>query len=204
MGVNDEPIIVKLDVSRLRYDLQQIVTEQVKENIEETLGEAVRNEVHRVAEAHVKERIAEIAQEAVTEGWQRTDEYGRKTGEVTTVKDMLLRLLTKSDGYDRESFAMKTLREALATALNKTFADEVKDERRKRFMDAQAKISAARLRAKVGGTFDVLVDEPGVGRTMGDAPDIDGVVHFQGGRAGEFARVLIERADQHDLFGRKS
>jgi ribosomal protein S12 methylthiotransferase len=42
-----------------------------------------------------------------------------------------------------------------------------------------------------------------MGRTQGDAPEIDGVVHFEGGKAGEFADVLIERADQHDLYGRR-
>jgi hypothetical protein len=48
----------------------------------------------------------------------------------------------------------------------------------------------------------VLIDQPGVGRSKGDAPQIDGVVRFNGGRAGEFGRVLIERADEHDLYGR--
>ena len=70
-------------------------------------------------------------------------------------------------------------------------------------MEVQAKISAAKLQRKVGSTQKVLIDEPGVGRSAADAPDIDGVVHFKGGKAGEFAEVLIERADEHDLYGRK-
>ena len=70
-------------------------------------------------------------------------------------------------------------------------------------MAIQAQISAAKLQAKVAKTMRVLIDEPGVGRTMGDAPEIDGVVHFKGGKGGEFADVLIERADEHDLYGRK-
>jgi ribosomal protein S12 methylthiotransferase len=37
---------------------------------------------------------------------------------------------------------------------------------------------------------------------MADAPEIDGAVHFKGGKAGEFADILIDRADAHDLFGR--
>ena len=48
----------------------------------------------------------------------------------------------------------------------------------------------------------VLVDAPGVGRSKADAPEIDGVVRFEGARAGEFARVLVDRADEHDLYGR--
>jgi ribosomal protein S12 methylthiotransferase len=100
-------------------------------------------------------------------------------------------------------FAYSPVEGAAANALPDPVPEEVKEERRARFMRAQAKISAAKLQAKVGKTLDVLVDEPGVGRGKGDAPDIDGRVHFKGGKAGEFMRVLIDRADEHDLFGRK-
>ena len=68
-------------------------------------------------------------------------------------------------------------------------------------MKVQEKISADRLRSKVGKTYQVLIDEPGLGRSSADAPEIDGVVHFKGGKAGEFAKVRIDRADAHDLYG---
>jgi ribosomal protein S12 methylthiotransferase len=79
----------------------------------------------------------------------------------------------------------------------------VKEERRARFMERQAKISAAKLQHKVGKTVKVLIDEPGIGRSSADAPDIDGAVRFKGGKTGEFADVLIDRADEHDLHGRR-
>jgi ribosomal protein S12 methylthiotransferase len=69
-------------------------------------------------------------------------------------------------------------------------------------MKVQERISAGKLQAKVGKTLKVVVDEPGTGRSSADAPEIDGVVHFKGGKAGEFREVLIDRADAHDLFGR--
>ena len=104
-------------------------------------------------------------------------------------------------------FAYSPVEGAAANALPDPVPEPVKEARRRRFMETQARISAARLRAKIGSTLRVLVDEPGVGRTMGDAPEIDGVVHFKGGRdfpsIGEFADVLIERADEHDLYGRR-
>ena len=52
----------------------------------------------------------------------------------------------------------------------------------------------------------MLVDAPGVGRSAGEAPEIDGVVRFRGGKpaAGEIIQVTIERSDEHDLFGRIS
>jgi ribosomal protein S12 methylthiotransferase len=69
-------------------------------------------------------------------------------------------------------------------------------------MQAQERISASRLKGKIGKTLKVLVDAPGVGRSSADAPEIDGVVRFEGGKAGQFANVLIDRADAHDLCGR--
>jgi ribosomal protein S12 methylthiotransferase len=99
-------------------------------------------------------------------------------------------------------FAYSPVAGAAANALPDPVPDAVKEERRKRFMRAQQKISARKLKAKVGRKLKVLVDAPGVGRSAGDAPEIDGTVRFKGGRPGEFAQVLIERAGAHDLHGR--
>jgi len=99
-------------------------------------------------------------------------------------------------------FAYSPVEGAAANALPGHVPVEVKEERRARFMRAQEKISAAKLKAKVGRTVQVLVDAPGVGRSSADAPEIDGTVRFKGGKAGEFARVLVERAGAHDLHGR--
>jgi ribosomal protein S12 methylthiotransferase len=99
-------------------------------------------------------------------------------------------------------FAYSPVDGAAANALPDPVPDEVKEERRARFMQAQAAISARKLRARVGQTLQVLVDAPGVGRSSADAPEIDGTVRFRGGKAGEFRNVVIERASAHDLHGR--
>ena len=99
-------------------------------------------------------------------------------------------------------FAYSAVEGAAANALPDAVPDEVKQERRARLMLLQERISARKLKAKVGRTLDVLVDAPGIGRSKADAPEIDGVVRFKGGQPGEFATVAIERADAHDLFGR--
>jgi len=91
---------------------------------------------------------------------------------------------------------------AAANQLDGALPDRVKAERKAAFMKTQERISAGKLKAKVGKTLKVLVDEPGLGRCSADAPEIDGVVHFKGGKAGEFVNVLIDRADAHDLHGR--
>ena len=100
-------------------------------------------------------------------------------------------------------FAYSPVEGAAANDLPSAVPDDVKEPRRATFMALQARISAEKLKAKVGKTLKVLVDQPGVGRSTADAPEIDGLVKFKGGKAGEFAEVLIQRADEHDLHGRR-
>jgi ribosomal protein S12 methylthiotransferase len=99
-------------------------------------------------------------------------------------------------------FAYSPVEGAAANALPDPLPDEVKQERRAALMAYQERISRQRLKGKIGKTIEVLVDEPGIGRSKADAPEIDGVVRFEGGRPGEFVKVLIDRADTHDLYGR--
>ncbi len=103
-------------------------------------------------------------------------------------------------------FAYSPVEGAAANDLPGALPEAVKEERRGRFMELQAKISAEKLKSKIGKTLKIIVDEAGLGRSTADAPEIDGVVHFEGGESsakpGEFANVLIDRADAHDLFGR--
>jgi ribosomal protein S12 methylthiotransferase len=84
--------------------------------------------------------------------------------------------------------------------------DEVKVERRARFMELAAQISAKRLKKKIGRTLQVLVDsidgDTAVARSAGDAPEIDGVVRVAGAQrleVGEFAEVRIIKAGAYDL-----
>ena len=104
-------------------------------------------------------------------------------------------------------FAYSPVEGAAANALPDPVPDDVKEERRARFMAVQAEISAERLRAKVGRTVTVLLDSVGkdgaVARSAADAPEIDGLVYVENGErleAGEFAQVRITRSDEHDLF----
>ena len=86
--------------------------------------------------------------------------------------------------------------------------DEVKEERWHRFMQVQQKISANRLGRKVGTRQSVIIDAVGPsgakGRSMADAPEIDGTVHVTSRRplrVGEIATVKIEHTDAYDLHG---
>ncbi len=100
-------------------------------------------------------------------------------------------------------FAYSPVEGAAANELPDPVPEAVKQERRARFMQVQQEISRKKLERKIGTTQQVLIDEPGVGRSKADAPEIDGVVKFKGGKPGDFADLLIERADEHDLYGRR-
>jgi ribosomal protein S12 methylthiotransferase len=123
-------------------------------------------------------------------------------GETEAEFSELLDFLEEADLDRVGCFAYSPVEGAAANALPLPVPEEVKEERRARFMEVQARNSSSRLKAKIGKTLRVIVDEPGVGRSEGDAPEIDGLVRFAGGAPGEFAQVLIERADEHDLHGR--
>jgi ribosomal protein S12 methylthiotransferase len=107
------------------------------------------------------------------------------------------------------AFRFEPVEGAAANSLPDTVPEEVKEERYARLMDLTARISAAKLQAKIGREIDVLVDladgEGGAtGRSKADAPEIDGEVHLRdarGAKPGHILRVLVEDADEHDLFG---
>lgn len=113
------------------------------------------------------------------------------------------------------AFRFEPVEGAAANALPDPVPEAVKEERYARLMEACARISAAKLAAKVGRTLPVIIDEVGeadedgdigaTGRSQADAPEIDGAVHLRNVpeslRPGDIVSVLIEDADAHDLFG---
>jgi ribosomal protein S12 methylthiotransferase len=105
-------------------------------------------------------------------------------------------------------FAYSPVEGAVANDLPDPVPEEVKEERLARFMEVQARISAERLQARVGGRETVLVDEVveegAVARSRADAPEIDGQVFIDGAthlEVGQFVEVVIEEADEHDMWG---
>ena len=112
-------------------------------------------------------------------------------------------------------FAYSPVTGASANDIPGALPDEVRNERRARFMAVAEAVSAAKLQARVGQTLQVLVDaapalgrKGGVGRSYADAPEIDGTVKIlppekasKTMKVGDFARVRIVAADGHDLVG---
>ena len=109
-------------------------------------------------------------------------------------------------------FAYSPVDGAVANALPDPVPEEVREDRRARFMQRQTAISRKRLKRKVGRTMTVLIDQldadgGAVGRSAADAPEIDGTVKVAATRdgpayeVGAMIEVEITRAIDHDLIG---
>lgn len=84
---------------------------------------------------------------------------------------------------------------------------KVAKARHDRFMRHQQAISLAKQRAKIGTRVTVIVDEGGakgaIGRSMHDAPEIDGNVILSSRKpleVGDVVTASVTRADAYDLF----
>ncbi len=129
-------------------------------------------------------------------------------GETEADFKLLLEFLDEAKLDRVGAFAYSPVEGAQANALPDPVPEELKQERLARFMEAQAKISAAKLKARVGKTYEVLVDTVqangvAVTRSQAEAPEIDGVIYVEGVKdlkPGDFIRVRIARSDDHDLW----
>jgi ribosomal protein S12 methylthiotransferase len=135
-------------------------------------------------------------------------------GETEAEFEELLGFLDEAQLDRVGAFAYSPVTGAKANELPDPVDPELQQERLARFMAHQADISAARLARKIGTQQRIILDvvdgDAATGRSMADAPDIDGVVHVRGAaggksklRPGDFIDVLVEDADAHDLFGLK-
>ena len=110
-------------------------------------------------------------------------------------------------------FAYSPVDGAAANDIPGMLPQEVREERRARFMAVAEAVSAAKLQKRVGATMQVLVDSApgmgkkgGIGRTYADAPEIDGTVKLlppekisKTLKVGEFTQARIIGTQGHDL-----
>ena len=96
---------------------------------------------------------------------------------------------------------------AAANALPDPVPEALKQERWNTFMAKQQVISSDKLQKKVGTRLQVLIDEvdgdTAIGRSVADAPEIDGVVHLSdvaGLRPGDWVEGQVSAADDYDLW----
>jgi ribosomal protein S12 methylthiotransferase len=124
-------------------------------------------------------------------------------GETETDHDALLAFVEAAQLDWCGFFAYSKEDGTYAAGLDATVPDGLVAERLAELTELQDRITASRRDALVGRVVEVLVDEPGVGRTHREAPEIDGVVHVPDHLAvGSFAKVEVASALGPDVAAR--
>lgn len=97
-----------------------------------------------------------------------------------------------------------------AALLPNQVAPETKELRQDILMQAQQKKSLQKNRQKINKIFKVVIEgiseenpELFIGRTQGDAPEIDGLVYVKGNQlqTGDFVQVKVTHAYEYDIMG---
>jgi len=136
-------------------------------------------------------------------------------GETEEEFEHLLQFVREAQIDRAGCFAYSPVRGATANDLPGMLPQELREERRSRFMAVAEEVSVQRLQNRVGATMQVLVDSAkalgkkgGKGRSYADAPEIDGMVLLlppekisKTFKVGEFTKARIVGVQGHDLVG---
>ncbi|MBU3549035.1 30S ribosomal protein S12 methylthiotransferase RimO [Polynucleobacter sp. P1-05-14] len=132
-------------------------------------------------------------------------------GETEEEFEHLLNFLDEAQIDRAGCFAYSPVDGATANQLDNPVPAELREERRARFMAKAEDISIKRLAKKIGKRIQVIIDRVdesgGIGRTIGDAPEIDGLVRVlppskpsKRYRAGEIIKATVISSQGHDLI----
>jgi ribosomal protein S12 methylthiotransferase len=133
-------------------------------------------------------------------------------GETESEFEELLSFLQEAQLDRVGCFAYSPVEGAVANDLPDPVPDEIRADRQRRFMEAQTRISLAKLKNKIGREVDVLVDmvsrDGVVCRSSADAPEIDGQVHVHATnknalkniKPGDIIRARVTDTNEHDLI----
>jgi ribosomal protein S12 methylthiotransferase len=130
-------------------------------------------------------------------------------GETEADFEQLLEFLAEAELDRVGCFAYSPVGGAAANSLPGEVPEEVKQERRARFMTMQESISTTKLVKKIGKRMTVLVDDMhdnvAIARSAADAPEIDGLVYIadvKKAKSGDLLEVEITGSDEHDLHAK--
>jgi len=128
-------------------------------------------------------------------------------GETEEEFEELLNFLREAQLDRVGAFAYSPVEGAKANDLPDPVPEDIKQQRLARFMEVQGEISAARLKARIGNEYQVVIDyvdsEGAVGRTYADAPEVDGLVHLNGVydvKPGDRVWAEVIHANEHDVW----
>jgi ribosomal protein S12 methylthiotransferase len=122
-------------------------------------------------------------------------------GETERDHDLLLEFLSSAQ-LDWAGFFPYSREDGThAAGLHEQVPPELALERLRECAELQDDITAAKRDALIGATRQVLVDAPGQGRTVHEAPEIDGIVHLPPDlTVGSLVDVTISGAEGPDLY----
>jgi ribosomal protein S12 methylthiotransferase len=121
-------------------------------------------------------------------------------GETEDDHDLLLRFVEEAQLDWAGFFAFSREEGTYAADLDGVVDPGLMNERLLELSDLQDRITAERRSALVGRSVDLLVDEPGVGRSHREAPEIDGIVHVpEDWAAGSFVTATVTAAAGPDV-----
>lgn len=121
-------------------------------------------------------------------------------GETEEDHDRLLRFVEEAQLDWATFFRYSDEAGTYAAGLDGAVAPELMDERLHELSELQDAITFAKRSSLVGEEVEVLVDQPGQGRTHREAPEIDGVVKIPGSlEPGTFARLVVTGVAGVDL-----
>jgi ribosomal protein S12 methylthiotransferase len=132
-------------------------------------------------------------------------------GETEAEFEYLLNFLEQAQIDRAGCFAYSPVDGAAANQLDNPLPDSVREDRRARFMAKAEEISMKRLANRVGKRIQVIIDRidesGGIGRSIADAPEIDGLVRVLPAskpskryRVGDIIRATVISAQGHDLI----
>jgi ribosomal protein S12 methylthiotransferase len=106
-------------------------------------------------------------------------------------------------------FKYENVEGAASRALDGHVPEEVKSERYERLMAVQREVSAGVLASRIGKSIEVLIDETdedgATGRSVWDAPEIDGSVFIEdagASRPGDLVRATVVETGDYDMWAR--
>ena len=121
-------------------------------------------------------------------------------GETEDDHDQLLRFVEEAQLDWVGFFTYSAEAGTYAVSLDSAVDEGLMKERLVELEELQEGITAAKRRALVGSTIEVLVDAPGVGRSHREAPEIDGIVEVPESLVvGDVHRVTVRGAFGPDL-----
>ncbi len=164
--------------------------------------------MNRPWQGRVNDAIIERIKQELPEAVLRTTFIVGFPGETEEHFQHLLEFVQRHEFNHVGVFTFSPEAETPAFTMDNQVSPEISSNRRDTLMQVQQPIAAAKNRAYIGKTLDVLVEQehPSTGQLIGRspqfAPEVDGLVYVRGDASlGSIIPVNITAADVYDLYG---